>query len=310
MRTALIESLVELADVDDRIFLLTADLGFTVVERFAERHPRRFINVGVAEQNMIGIATGLAQAGFVPFCYSIATFASMRGYEQVRNGPVLHRLPVRVIGIGGGFAYGHAGPTHFALEDLVIMRAQPGMTVLAPADPAQTRAAAHALTDLPGPVYLRVGKGGNPEVPGLGGRFALDRPEIVRAGRDLLFIATGEIVLEALEASKILEREGISAAVAVLAHLGQRPGNALIKLLAGYEAVVSVEEGYATGGLGALVAEGIATAGLQTRLLVRGVNVDFDGSSGSQSFMRARHGLDGAALATASRSMLAGHNSR
>ena len=94
MRTALVETLVDMADADDRIFLLTADLGFSVVERFAQRHPRRFINVGVAEQNMIGIATGLAQLGFVPFCYSIATFASMRGYEQVRNGPVLHRLPV------------------------------------------------------------------------------------------------------------------------------------------------------------------------------------------------------------------------
>jgi transketolase len=310
MRTALVETLVEMADADDRIFLLTADLGFSVVERFAQRHPRRFVNVGVAEQNMIGIATGLAQLGFMPFCYSIATFASMRGYEQVRNGPVLHRLPVRVIGIGGGFAYGHAGPTHFALEDLVIMRAQPGMTVLAPADPAQTRAAARTLTDLKGPAYLRVGKGGNPEVPGLGGRFALDRPEIVRAGRDLLFITTGEIVFDALEAANILEHDGVSAAVAVLAHLGQRPADALTELLGSYEVVVSVEEGYATGGLGALVAEAISTAGLRTRLLVRGVNEDFDGYSGSQSFMKARHALDAAALATASRSMLAGHNSR
>jgi transketolase len=259
---------------------------------------------------MIGIATGLAKTGFVPFCYSIATFASMRGYEQIRNGPVLHGLPVRVIGIGGGYAYGHAGPTHFALEDLVIMRGQPGMTVLAPADPAQTRAATRALTDLPGPAYLRVGKGGNPEVPGLAGRFGFDRPEVVRPGRDLLFITAGDIVFEALDAARILEQDGISAAVAVLAHLSQRPGDPLIELLAAYSAVVSVEEGYATGGLGALVAAAISTAGLRTRLLVRGVNEVFDGRSGSQSFMRTKHALDGVALATASRSMLAGHNSR
>src|SRR3954469_24923245 len=139
MRKAFVASLCELAARDERVMLLTADLGWSVLEPFAERFPNRFLNVGVAEQNMLGVATGLARQGRVPFVYSIATFASMRGYEQFRNGAVLHRLPVRVVGIGGGFAYGHAGPTHHALEDLAIARAQPGVTVLAPADQAQAR---------------------------------------------------------------------------------------------------------------------------------------------------------------------------
>jgi transketolase len=141
VRATFIRTLVELAEEDERIVLLTGDLGFTVVEPFAERFPDRFFNVGVAEQNMVGVATGLAEAGFVPFAYSIATFATLRSYEFVRNGPVLHHLPVRIVGVGGGLEYGMNGLTHYALEDIAVMRTQPGMTVLAPADFQQARTA-------------------------------------------------------------------------------------------------------------------------------------------------------------------------
>ncbi len=122
MRRTIARTLAEIAETDDRIILLTADLGFMVLEEFSDIHPSRFFNVGVAEANMVGLATGLASCGFIPFVYSISTFASMRCYEQIRNGPVLHELPVRIIGVGGGFEYGHAGPTHHGLEDLGIMR--------------------------------------------------------------------------------------------------------------------------------------------------------------------------------------------
>src|SRR5262249_60885545 len=127
-------------------------------EPFAAAYPTRFLNVGVAEQNMLGLATGLAREGFIPFVYSIATFATMRCCEQFRDGPVLHQLPVRVVGIGGGFAYGHAGPTHYALEDLTIAPTQPGVTVLAPAGKAQARPGVQAGAALPGPAYLRLDK--------------------------------------------------------------------------------------------------------------------------------------------------------
>ncbi len=129
MRTAVIQTLISLASRDDRILLLTGDLGFMVLEPFAARFPDRFFNVGVAEQNMVGLATGLAEAGFIPFVYSIATFITMRPYEFIRNGPILQHLPVRFLGVGGGFEYGPAGPTHHALEDLAVMRTQPGLTV-------------------------------------------------------------------------------------------------------------------------------------------------------------------------------------
>ena len=304
MRTAFVETLVEMAGKDDRIFLLTGDLGWSVLEPFSGKYPDRFVNVGVAEADMTGIATGLALAGYVPFTYSIATFASMRPYEQIRNGPIQHRLPVRVIGTGGGFAYGHAGVSHFALEDLAIMRCQPGMTVIAPADPAQTRAALHAIRDLAGPVYMRVGKGGNPVVPGLEGRFAFGRPEMVREGTALLYLCTGGTVPDALEASRLLEGKGIRAAVAVLAHLGFTGSPELADLLGRFPAVITVEEGYVTGGLGSLVAETMASRRLSCRLAVKGVERSPGGRSGGPEFMRAGAGLDSASLAAAASALL------
>ena len=151
MRREFADELVRLARGDSRIMLLTADLGYAVLEPFAEEFPDRFFNVGVAEQNMIGLATGLAEAGLRPYAYSIATFASMRPYEFFRNGPVLHELPVRLIGMGGGLDYGHNGMTHYALEDVALMRVQPSVTIVAPADAEQARAALRATAELNDP---------------------------------------------------------------------------------------------------------------------------------------------------------------
>jgi len=299
-------TLIEMAAEDDRVMFVTGDLGWSVVEKFGKRFPKRFINAGVAEADAVGIATGLALEGFVPFVYSIATFSSMRPYEQIRNGPILHRLPVRIVGIGGGFAYSHAGPTHFALEDLAIMRVQPGMTVLAPADPAQTRAVMLATAGMSGPVYLRVGKGGNAEVPGLNGRFAPGRPEVVREGKDVLLLATGSIALTALESAGILDREGKSAAVAVLAHLGFRGSDELASLLGRFRAVVTVEEAFVTGGLGSLVAETVAGRGIPCRVVSAGVRETFGSVFGSRIWLDKKHKIDADSLARAAREAMVG----
>ena len=122
MRGAFVRTLMDLAEQDPRVVLMTADLGYALMEPFAEKFPSRFINVGVAEQNMIGLSTGMAEAGFIPFVYSIAPFAALRPYEFIRNGPILHQLPMRIVGVGGGFEYGNAGVTHHALEDVGVMR--------------------------------------------------------------------------------------------------------------------------------------------------------------------------------------------
>src|SRR5207248_3430954 len=158
VRIAFARTLGDLAEKDGRILLLTGDLGFMALETFSDRHPQRFVNVGVAEQNMVGLATGLAEAGFIPFCYSIVTFASLRPYEFIRNGPIQHRLPVRIVGIGGGLEYGPNGLSHYGLEDVAVMRAQPGITVIAPSDHQQARSAVLASWELPGPIYYRLGK--------------------------------------------------------------------------------------------------------------------------------------------------------
>ncbi|MEJ7786822.1 MAG: transketolase C-terminal domain-containing protein, partial [Solirubrobacteraceae bacterium] len=217
MRNAFLDELLTVAEEDRRIVLMTGDLGFMVLEPFAEKFPDRFYNVGVAEQNMVGMATGLADAGFRPFVYSIATFAALRPYEFVRNGPALHDLPVRVVGVGGGFDYAHNGVTHHALEDIAVMRAQPRMSVIAPADPDQARGGLRAgHFEIEGPVYFRIGKGGTP-VPGLEGRFALSRLEEVRDGTDVVIVATGPITGESVRAAELLAAEGISCGVAVCA---------------------------------------------------------------------------------------------
>lgn len=303
MRDAFVRSLVEIADADDSVVLLTGDLGFTVLEPFVERHPARFFNMGVAEQNMLGVATGLASCGFTPFVYSIATFASMRAYEFIRNGAVAHELPVRVVGIGGGVDYGTNGASHHALEDIALMRAQPGLAVLAPADAEQTCAALLALQDLDGPAYLRLGKGGE-SVPGLGGRFRLGRLELIGHGADLAIITYGSIATEALEAARLLEREGLEATVAVAASLSPAPREDLAELLATVPLAITLESHYASGGVGSLVAEVVAEGGLGCRVLRRGIDDMPRGDAGSPAYLIERHGLDARSVAAAARGAL------
>ncbi|HEV3142614.1 MAG TPA: transketolase C-terminal domain-containing protein [Gemmataceae bacterium] len=305
MRTAFIQALCELAEQDSRVWLLTADLGWSVVESFQRRFPERFVNVGVAEQNLHGIATGLAREGQAPFVYSIATFAAMRGYEQFRNGPVLHQWPVRVVGIGGGFAYGHAGASHHSLEDLALARTQPGVAVIAPADSAQARSALFATRNLAGPAYFRIDKAELPDLPDLAGRFAWHTPELLRPGHDLLFLTTGSITYEVLKMHQVLEERGIRPAVAVLAHVGFQAEEALIQLLKEYPLVVTVEEGSAAGGLGSLVAETIAQQSLRCRLHITAVREPFLPVTGSVDYLRRQHGLDADSLAALARTILA-----
>src|SRR5450759_5193027 len=173
MRNEFLAGLADLADHDPRVMLLTADLGFGAIEVFAERHPDRFINLGVAEQAMIGIATGLSEGGFVPYCYSIASFAVARTFEFLRNGPIAHGLPVRLIGIGPGMDYSYDGLTHFALEDVGLLLNQQNTRIIAPKDAASAGTFAAQGSDYPGLLYYRVARNG-PHVEAAGPDQALD----------------------------------------------------------------------------------------------------------------------------------------
>jgi transketolase len=304
MRQAFVRTLAELAERDPRILLLTGDLGYMALEPFAEKFPERFFNVGIAEQNLVGMATGLAEGGYLPFVYSIAPFAVLRPYEFIRNGPVQHRLPVRIAGMGGGFEYGTNGLSHYALEDLGVMRIQPGMAVLAPADHQQAAAAVRATWDFPGPVYYRLGKDDQSVVPGLDGRFEVGRVQQIGDGRDLLLLATGSVALEAEQALRALAAEGVAATLLVVACLSPVPEADLVGALRRFRVALTVEAHYRVGGLGSLAAELIAEHGVRCRLVRCGVSAPPDGVSGGTRFLYARHGLSGAAVAAAARQAL------
>ena len=297
MRAAFVETLTDLARCDDRIVLLTGDLGFMALEPFRDAHPDRFFNVGVAEQNLMGLATGLAAAGFTPYCYSIATFASMRGFEFFRNGAVWHDLPVRVVGMGGGFEYGAAGITHHALEDIGIMRLLPRVSIVAPADAAQTIPAVRYVQARAGPVYLRLGKDERRRVPDLDGAFEPDRIAVTRTGRNGLVLAVGGVAAEAAAAVDALAGRGVSCSFGVLASLAPPPTAHLLELMRAHDWVATVEAHVPSGGLGSIVADAIADGAMNIAFLRCAVD-DPLGSDrlGDEAFMHELHGLSAAAL--------------
>jgi transketolase len=296
VRATFVATIAELAAQDARILLLTGDLGFMALEPFSDRYPDRFFNAGVAEQNMVGLATGLAEAGYIPFVYSIVTFASLRPYEFIRNGPILHQLPVRIVGVGGGFEYGTAGTSHHGLEDVGVMRIQPGITVIAPADAQQTRTALAATYDLPGPIYYRLGKDDKAVVPGLEGRFGLGAAQLIGDGGDLLILTMGSIAPEAVAAAELLARQGVACTVMVLASIQPAPLGDLAEALARFPLALTVEAHYATGGIGSLVSEVIAEGGYTCRVVRCGVKAMAGGVSGSQDYLHHAHALSREAL--------------
>ena len=297
MRKAFIDAISQLAAEDERVILLTGDLGYMVMEPFRARFPNRFINVGVAEQNMIGLATGLAEAGLRPYTYSIATFASLRPFEFIRNGPVLHHLPVRMVGMGMGFEYGHGGPSHYALEDIGALRTFPGLTVVIPADSAQTTTAFLQTRDLPGPVYYSLGKDDRTFVPRLEGRFDLARVQVVTEGPDIAIVTMGSISQEAVAAAADLEGQGIHATVIVVSNFNPDPAEHLAELLSGFRHVISVEAQTISGGLAACVSMQIAQHGLACRLHPLAVRTSPDGTTGSPADRWRKHALDRAGIA-------------
>jgi transketolase len=291
LRKAFITTLCELAAADERIVLMTGDLGHLAMEPFREQFPSRFLNVGVAEQNMIGLATGLAEAGFLPYAYSIATFAALRPLEFIRNGPVLHQLPVRIVGMGMGFEYGHSGPTHYGVEDVAVLRTLPGLTIVIPADSDQAANAIRDTSNLKGPVYYSLGKDDKIRVPGLNGRFQLGKIQVTRKGGDVALVTMGSLSQEVDAAAQELD-----AAMAVVSNFHPDPADDLAEFLSNFRHVVSVEAQTLSGGLGAFVASVIASRGLHCKLRALGVSTPPDGTSGVQEERWRKHGIDRASI--------------
>lgn len=291
MRTAFMEAFTELAENDPRIMLIVGDLGFGVVTNFAERFPKQFLNVGVAEQNMTGLAAGMALCGKICFIYSIANFPTLRPFEQIRNDVCYHKANVKIVSIGGGMAYGALGMTHFAIEDIAVMRALPNMVVVAPGDPYEAACATRAAAAHEGPVYLRLGRAGEPTVHEGKVDFELGKAIVIRDGKDVSLISTGGMLKNTVEAADILAEAGVEATVLSM-HTIKPLDEEAVLAARGTGAIVTIEEHTIMGGLGSAVGEVLSEAGNpNVRFKRLGLPTEFPEGVGSQEYMRKKYSL-------------------
>ena len=307
MRTAFIETLLELAKEDPRIVLMVGDLGFGVVIPFMEQLPRQFVNAGVAEQNMTGMAAGMALSGKIVFTYSIANFPVLRPYEQIRNDVCYHNANVRIVSVGGGMAYGSLGPSHHATEDIAVMRALPNMLVLAPGDPVETRLAVRALIEYEGPAYLRLGRAGEPIVHQNEPEFTIGKAITVRQGSAVTLISTGGMLQETVNAADLLSEEGIQVRVISMHTIKPLDVETVLQAARETQAIFTIEEHSIIGGLGGAVAELLLEADQRPKYFKRiGLNGEFSSIVGSQEYLRAQYGLDAHGIVRSILSILRG----
>jgi transketolase len=298
VRNAFLDTLFELAQQDERVVFITGDLGYRVVEKFMEQRPRQFLNAGVAEQNMTGLAAGMALSGKIVFTYSIGNFPTMRCLEQIRNDVCYHEANVKIVTVGGGFAYGPMGVTHHAIEDLAVMRAIPGLMVVAPGDPVETRAATRAITAHPGPCYLRLGKAGEPTVHPGPIEFQLGKAIRFREGRDLTLISTGGMLQTAAKAAERLATQGIQTRVLSMHTLKPLDESAVLAAARETGCIATLEEHSVNGSLGSAVAELLAeTWDVKVPFKRIGMPPIFSPYIGSQEYMLQKHGLNDEAVA-------------
>ena len=257
-------TLAYLAETNDKIVGMTADLEkTTAIKFFADKYPDRFYNVGIAEQNMMGIAAGLAKGGLIPFVSTMAIFATMRAGEQVRTDIAYQNLPVKIIATHAGISFGHAGTTHHCTEDFAIMRAIPNMTVICPADGIETSKAVQACIDIPGPVYVRIGRGFEPPCYESDDyEYEVGKAITMREGTDFTIICCGIAVLQALNAAKTLaENDGLSVRVINMHTIKPIDREVIVKAVMDTRRILTVEEHNIYGGLGDAVGSVIAESG-------------------------------------------------
>lgn len=299
MREAFVRALSQLAERDPSVMLVNGDLGFGILTDFIRRFPGQYVNAGIAEQNMTAIACGMALTGARAYTYSIGNFPTLRCLEQLRNDVCYHRSNVTVVAVGGGFSYGQLGVSHFATEDLAMMRSLPGMTVVAPSDPWQAFELTLQLHARGGPAYLRIDK----SAAGVAaGGVELGKARHVREGREGVLFATGGILSEALGAADSLKHEHISIRVVDVHTVKPLDVGAICASARACGHVFTLEEHVIAGGLGSAIAETCAEAGIPLKSFRRlGVEDAFPDVVGDQCYLRQRLGLDAASVADAIR---------
>jgi transketolase len=300
MRNAFAQELHRLAGEDDRIVLLSGDIGNNLFNAFKADYPARFLNCGAAEADMTGVAAGMALCGLRPVTYTIAAFNPGRCAEQIRLDVALHRLPVVIIGVGGGLSYSALGPTHHALEDVAWMRAIPDMTVVCPGDAVETRLALRAALAHDRPVYMRLGKKNEPVVHQSEPEFSLGKGIVLRESRDVCLLSVGTMLPVAVAVAEELAREGVACGVVSLHTIKPLDEDLLAKLCAQAPILAVLEEHHPAGGAWSAVAEWLVEQGKQKTTLLRfGTPDAFFTEGGGQGWARGRMGLTaGNVLAT------------
>lgn len=306
MRKACLDEIYKLALRDERVVFFGSDLGAGTMAQFRAEMPQRFFMEGVSEANIVGVMSGLAMNGRIPYLNTIAVFLTRRCYEQILLDAAMHKLPIRLCGSGGGLVYAPLGCTHLAFEDLALMRAIPGMTILAPCDAEEMRRLVPQTLDWEGPIYIRFGKGGDPVVSDPARPCRIGQGILMRGGKDALLVTTGITLGIALEAHALLAGEGISTAVLHLHTVKPLDTAALLEAASPVQAVVSIEEHNLIGGLGSAVAEVLAEEGfpLPKRFRRLGLPDAFHHQYGSQESMLHAYGLTATGVAAAVRALL------
>ncbi len=260
MRVTFAQTLLNEAKKNKRIFLLTGDLGFSVFEDFIKYRPQQYVNMGIAEANMTGVAAGLATEGKIPFIYSIIPFITMRNFEQIRNDVCYQNLNVKIIGVGAGFSYGPYGHTHHALEDIGILRTLPNLTIFSPADSLETYFSVQKALSIKGPVYIRLSRE-NKLIHKSKISPSIKKGAIIKKGKDGVIFATGSMVDTALQTSALLERNKIELEIVSMLKLKPIDNKQIIEYVKRGKAIFTIEEHFKTGGLGSIISEIIAESG-------------------------------------------------
>jgi transketolase len=297
MRDALMESLFELAEKDPNIMLLTGDLGYGVFEEFEKTYPNQYLNVGVAEQNMIGVATGLALEGKTIFTYSIGNFPTLRCLEQIRNDACYHELNINIIATGGGFSYGGLGMSHHATEDIAIMRALPNMTILIPTTAEETSSSVVNLYHNKGAGYLRLDKSKFTDASLAHSKNVLGKVNILREGNDITLIVVGGIADEVMKAASELSNKKIECRVLSLYSIRPIDKDAIKMACKETMGIVTIEEGNLAGGMGSAIAEVCMDNKFKPKIFKRvGLEERYSAVVGSQNYLRSYYKMDSMAI--------------
>lgn len=292
MRNAFADEITKLAVEDPKLVLLSGDIGNRLFDKFKESAPERFYNCGVAEANMIGVAAGLAMSGFHPVVYTITPFTTTRVMEQIRVDVCYHNVPVTIVGTGSGLSYASLGPTHHSCEDMAMLRSIPGMSVLAPGDAQEVRACLRASIKHTGPVYMRIGKKGEPVIHEQVPDFSIGRSVVVSEGKDVTLLAVGVMLPTAIETAGLLAQKNLSTRVVSVISVKPLDEALLEKVFNGSQLVATIEEHGLAGGYGSSVGEWLIDSAMPTAALVRFGTADaFIHESGETHFARDKMGL-------------------